>query len=683
MHWNVRYPVKRLFATAAMITCASLLAPNLDAATTSGDQTAAKKTVNQNAQKKTTERENPFLLKDLLGHLETDKDRETYQLLFPALQNQTAQIWPKKNDRKIILVTPQSVLERTVQRNLSLKVARRDPEKAQKALEQLEAVYNPTFNVGINQNEKFVIQRNIFGTLYKKSFTAAATAVPVDPNKTDPQIIEIGYLNQDAATLENALIKVSSPPAPNSGEQSTNTFSLSVNQQLPWGPQISLASVSTYKKVYYSKYKYSYDKPWGTTLSGTLYTPLPFTKDYGDFSPASVILKQGEITRDKSDWSLCSTINSTTLQAELSYWRLVRALEKARMAIKNRMTAEDQAMHTKTLAEARRIPLFSGKQVEAELARTKAAEEQALQQLMSTSSTLSALISDNNDTAHNTLFLPVGFEPFLKQSAQEERFNFKRALTTAQNQHPDLKMTQLTIKSQDLDVKAKENQMLPQIGVTGSGSIAQDNSTYGYHSYLSSLGHMDEPDTSSWNATISWQHQLQQRAAHAALDQSRIYHKDATLAKTDLIQQIQNSVSSTLATYHNAFQQVETAKRTLGSAERAYVNAQERRQAVIRLMEAWAEENMDSEEEPEPLNVRNVSALELIILARNVFNARLNVINALVDAKQAEAQFLSAQGILPRSRATDFTNSKFDKYRVKTLINKAFLPYISCKAKTQ
>jgi outer membrane protein TolC len=197
---------------------------------------------------------------------------------------------------------------------------------------------------------------------------------------------------------------------------------------------------------------------------------------------------------------------------------------------------------------------------------------------------------------------------------------YDRALTT----HPDIKVAEENYTASKLNLDYSANQDLPDISLSASYSLGENNSVFGYVSLQESLAHLYKPDTSNLFVGLQYHLPIGMNATGAALDHARIVERQAYDSTRLARQTVVNSVDQALGVARSAELVVGQSRDDLKLAQCAYDRAREQRELGF------------------------VAEFEVLNKYQDLVSARLGLITAEVNLHKAQVNLLAAQGILER-----------------------------------
>ncbi len=606
----------------------------------------------------------------LLDRVPTKQDLNTYRILRNSIRNASKQsgAWNLVRNRQIRYLSPQEALGEALYKNLTLSRSRQNTAKAKEAVEQASAVFDPTFNLSFGNKVSHRYDRKIMGrVVYPKRNEVVVEHDPgalltgegqVKLYKEDlagPHENEIVFGARPAADVRESITVSKKKLGKNENSPSTTgTGSISISQLLPWGPSISLTSVTTRKRTFDDVMGMNWKAPWGTSWSASLYIPLPFTKNFGPYATADVAVKKAKIAKNSQDWLLQADINNILTQVDLSYWNLVQSLQQLRVTIQNQWATSKQYRNAKRLFGLKRMTRLGMEQMEAERARTRVQVEMQWNAVINASHALAVLTEGEQDRVGQFLLLPAGFQDRLKRFLPVDQ---AQAINIGLERNPLLMVNDFAVQTSELEYNYRRNQTRPDLAASVSYSEKQDNSIYGYNQLEKSLSHIHNPDSRSNSASVNYNYPVRKRYVRAGRDLAEAAKNISELNRQSVVDTISKGVSDALSDLYSSKKRLEMARSSQRLAGAALKKAQGQ------------------------LEIGNIKELELILKRRDLLNAHLSAVSAAVDVKKAETALLSAQGILPEALPGTTATNEFDRYRIQKLVNNNTVPYFSAITK--
>ncbi|HEY3321257.1 MAG TPA: TolC family protein [Planctomycetota bacterium] len=421
---------------------------------------------------------------------------------------------------------------------------------------------------------------------------------------------------------------------------------VTIVQQLPWGPQLSITTTNTYRNLPYNKFNNNFSRPWFSSFNAQLFVPLPWTKNFGPYAPQDVSLKLAKLGAEQSLWDLKSVINTTIQISDLSYLNLVGAAKNLEASINNRATVEKLATKTADLLGVQRATQYDKDQVDAEVLRVRQVEEAAWQNYILVSDSMVNLLN----MPPEMLLVPVGYVALLDQ---HPAYKPEEALATALEKRAELKSLNAAVRSAEVILKFQKQQSKPDLSATGSVTFSQTqlpnsgrfrgNTGIGFVHPWAAMANVFTPDAIDQSYSFAYRRSMFNRGEHAR------------------VKEAQNSLESTLLTTrlteNNISQQVNNALAALDRANAVLTAAAVRRESAMAAYQASLELRA----------AERVTDFEIVSKNQDWLDAEFGLIAAQVAYKQAETQLLFAEGTLPSEYPERTAPNEFDKYRLYLL----------------
>lgn len=539
-----------------------------------------------------------------------------------------------------------------LKKNLSIRLAGRQPQLAEAALLEARAVFDPLVQITVNQSETNQFGRSMTAQITRMTFVQGAcqgiiTAPGADSNNK-PDVTQICFSVPGASTQFTGPVRAAPDPDSQPGVNRVKTATVDVTQQLPWGPVLRLSESSVYNKSFYSVggQSYTYDAPWASSVFAQLSLPIPGTKNFGEFSPKDYAIKAVEKSTERAYWDVKSVINSILLQIDLAYWDLVESAESLAATTENRKLVEALAPSFERLFKQEVISQFDKSQIDAELARARVEEELALRNYYTVSTALAALVEDDSGKIADQILFPAGFSA---PGAEFPPPKLDEIQQTSLKHRPELMSRKVDSELSRLNASFAERATRPDVSANLSGTYRQDASVYGYRTLSQSFNRLGEPDQKSFSGSLTFVEPLGRRAAKAALSvaNTNVTASDyaARISANDVIREANDAYSA----YFSSLSRVQAAEEALKLSEFAY-------QLVDKKFHIG----------------EFVSQVELNRNRRDVLAARLSVINAHIDVRRAQSRLLAAQGVIADRYPGMRAFNDFERHRIAALgANKA------------
>ncbi|MBF0587869.1 MAG: TolC family protein [Magnetococcales bacterium] len=594
----------------------------------------------------------PIPLTDFLDFVPTAQERRRYRTLQRSFNNaNNAQgAWRSMRGWKGVLITPRQAYIRALRKNLSLRIAGLDADKARLALQQAEAVFDPTFVVSVGRTESVTYERRRSGTVYLRNLqpltgSNSVLTIPITSSVVDgyPKMTHMGYLQQSSGYTTRSY-RVHSGEA--NGPLETRSVTVAIRQQLPWGPQLSLTQSASMKETYYDSRRNAFQRPWGAALALNLWMPLPYMKGFGRMATQDVALRQAEINRARGDAQLDAFINGILAQVDSAYWDSAEAFLRLLAAVDNRYSAQVRYGHLARMVAEQQARNYDRQQMAVELKQRQIQEEEARQALATASLKLGVLIEEQGNALEQTLILPIGFDHLLKSPPMERlELDLEPLTKQALAQRPEMKMADFHLKADTLEHRYRKHQSRPDLSLSADFSHSQDNSTYGYRSMTQAMSvNLTEPDTQAMSTTVNFKRVLGHRAAEGQVTLAGINLEGRKLDRDAVSHSIVREVYDAVSGLLSSQQREEAAQTALHLANDTLSHAK-------RIAE----------------NKGSISEWELIVKSQDVHQAKLAHLTAQMDRRRAYSKLLAARGLLTQEAALQGTVNAFDQYRIRLL----------------
>lgn len=548
-------------------------------------------------------------------------------------------------------------VNRALQKNLSLAVTQKNIPFSDEALLEAEAVFDPVFDVSVSYTRNNTSERRIIGFVEEKNFlpfgaTAGFADIPINPNLNVPQVDGLQFTQFIGRGTVLKPVTVSTRP---SNDTPDNVgYTVSVQQQLPWGVSFDVTLNMLDKRVFYNGRGNSYGANWTSNISGNLVLPLPYTKNFGPYSPVDVGIKFAAKDTEASFWILKQAINEILRATDALYWGLVFQLERLKVVNDNRQLIEQQVEATERLFEAKRITAFDKAQVDAELERLKVEEESVRALVIGAANALATFVTDSSEEIAPLLLIPVQYQDHLKHSLNlDDTDVFANGL----EHQPVLRVAQVDIESAGINREFNRVQTLPDVTFFASGNARQKaegvaqpspfatpTDGFGYEGPEDSLAHLFEPDSFGYSTTLAFLRPWGNRALEARYEQAQHGYAVSELNLRAQRNGVRKQIGDALSSVYTARERVALTQKNVEYAELALEKLISRRDKI-----------------------GDVTALEVVRTSQTLLDARTELVDALVTHKLAEGELLAAQGIIANQYAQNLARSDFERNRLGML----------------
>jgi outer membrane protein TolC len=598
--------------------------------------------------------------KDLLQPEGNQREQQLINLVEQVLAADTKTgAWQQVKNRQLIKLSLQQAALAGIEKNLSVAISRTEALQARRAILEAKAIFDPVFELSVNYEEQESRNRRLTGAVNAQVFEPAISGDPDQPPERgniilSPQARELSGVERivfpdTRSRVERVEQTIFASREDPNGPTETATYSVNLDQQLPWGIRYNVAALTTDRDVFYDTRGNSFDASWSSELLFNLEIPVPGSKDFGPYAVTDTALKLAKKASERGFWALKSTLNETLLAINLAYLNLVQSLGDLEAASQNRLLLERQKAQIERLFQAQLATRYDLAQIDAELAQANAQEEVAANAFIGASDILAPLINYSSTGIQDHLYLPAGYTLWL---ATPLEFDEDAALTLAKRYRPALQVSRVDVAASEILKRQAAQETRPDVTVDVSLEALQDGSVYGYKSYTDSLEALHDPDTFNQSYGLRYRYPVGNRAFKARLAQAKGTVKNSRLGLQATYNQVVQEVNDALITIRTAQERIDHTKKQLSAARNAY-------DSLVRLKDAGGDVNTN----------------ELIITTRRLLEAQFASIAARIDRKRAESNLLAAQGLLSQYSPGWISRNGFERYRLQGLAESAGFEY--------
>lgn len=572
------------------------------------------------------------------------------------LIRQPSASWPAMAGKRLEQIHVREAVARALRNNLTIESSRDDTWSGEKAILEAEAVFLPTFELSINHTGTETFRRARFGMLNKKSFQAqdigtggagALAALPDGGRR--PVVIGIDFHQQDRVLY--AVQEIEASTASTNGPTRTNQVTAGISQVLPWGPSVAVSNTTTRQKIFYKKGYYWDDGMYSSTLTFSVATGVPGFKGFGPYSPTDASIKLTRQAARQAQWLLRATINDILHATDLAFWTLVQRLEELRVRVENRRLVQEQHDHVQRLFALQRATAYQKAEVEAELVKADIQEERARTAYLDASVALARLVEGSDAEIRSVVYLPFGYHESFDAPLTVDHAT---ALALAREHRPELRLQLATMGSRSISLRAARNQARPDLSFSGSTSIQQDGSVYGYRDPWESLTHIARPDKRVDSVSLAFQRPWGNRAAESAVEQASLGLDEARLAHRDVEHTVIQEITDQLAALDSARVSLRTAEKEADGLRESLASLENRR-----------------------IQGAGVNQNEILLTTRNLLSAELRGVAARIAVETAETGVLAAQGTLAADYGLHTAPTEADRNRIESMGEFGVLEYFT------
>ncbi len=561
-------------------------------------------------------------------------------------------------------------------RNLTLAIGRGDPQVAAEALREAEAVFDPVFDLSVGYTRSDTYTREKVGFVNEQFFLVTGTAdEPIfdDPladtgtsqrrlnlcsisaefcNTDDPVVRAIEYYIEVSPedNIEEAITASASRSGNFGHPDQTVEFSLGVTQQLPWGGELTLTDETVVRKIYYRRNDFWGDGAFTTDITGTLDMPVPFARGFGADSANQTSIRLAEVVRERTDWSLKSLINDTLRDVDVAYLELIRRLQFLENTVENRRLIGRLRARMNRLFDAGEATRYQKAQLDSEFTKADIRVERALQDYINASIDLANLMGDPDVRQGDVIYLPYAYRI---DPRDDHRFTVGTALETARYNRPEFFIADLDRKAADINLRFAQNETRPDVDVSASVFLNQNNQVYGYEHPLHSHNRIIRPDSINQSYTLSYTYPWRNRSLESAAVRAQLSVDDSRLGVRATTTEVRQEIAQQLANLQAATARERVNEDRVRSRQRAY-------ESLVRQQE-----------------VGIVSEDELINASRLLLDAQLALTGSTIDREQARVQLQFAQGTIAADLPMQTAQTRFETNRLNRLASAGMTPYFA------
>jgi outer membrane protein TolC len=457
-------------------------------------------------------------------------------------------------------------------------------------------------------------------------------------NQAQEKYIPTVSLSARTQKAENAAYSYLDSPGDSTINRTQNYNFLNASESLPTGGSLSL-SFTGYRTTTNTRGQ-TIDPRYGTTLSFNLTQPL--LKNFGlKINQREILVARNNL--GVSEETLKNTLMATVYNVESAYWSLVYSIENLDVRQQSLALAKDLLEKNQRSVEVGTLAPIEVVSAQAEVATREADLIQAETQIKSGEDQLKLLlhITGAEDKAVTALV------PKDKPTYVVREVNLDEALAAAIQNRTDLKIAEIGIETDRLNLSYAKNQTLPDLSLAASYSSPGIDGTRIY--YVGSplegvIDHTVPGDISgaikqtmkftypNWNVGLTFSLPLANVFSRAALAQSKLNLRQSMLdlenQKDAIYVEVKNAVRTVDANY----------KRIV-----AYTKARE-----------LAEQKLAAEEEKR--RVGQSTNYLVLSYQRDLATARISELNAIVSYNVSIAALEKSMGTNLKSRNIQLTD---------------------------
>lgn len=527
-------------------------------------------------------------------------------------------------------VTLQSLREQALSNNLDVLAGQLSHASAMASVSEKTAAFDPIYNLSWFYTRTETFQRDAYIARFRAEKADADEEEIIGCIIVDGQVIDPeSNPNCFTAPVYNTALELATTPTAPLAIPHSWTGTTGLTQPFSWGGVVSGSLSSTYRKKntytvglldsYITEsdpFGFKSRMPWTSSASVSFSTPVPFTRYFGQHgSQANLDITQARSSEKIRRAQRMSTRNSVLETVTKAYWDLVESVEDLKTLTAHRRILDEMYERTRRLYEGHRTTAYDMDQVEAELGNLLNREEIAWNTYLARSNAILSLIDNDLDE----VLVPVAAGGL---SGRGPEIDQDKAYEVALENNPDIGIGLEDLAASRAARKFRENQVLPNLSLSLSYTLSQVDNSYGYETWEDSISHVFSPDKSELFVGFRYTVPLWKRAEMAALNSARVAEKQAS----DRVRQTRNSVvrrvGSALNDVMSSEALIDYTASDLRLATLAYEKARDLHQRGL------------------------VTKFDLLSKLDDLRTARQANISARITRRKAEAELLSAQGVL-------------------------------------
>jgi outer membrane protein TolC len=415
----------------------------------------------------------------------------------------------------VLKLTLNDCIVRALQNNISLQVAVLGPESAALTLRKSKEKYLPTLSFNYNKR-------------------GAASAA---------------YSFLDVAGTTNIT--------------NTDSYGGTVRENNPWGGILSLSMNNGLTDT--NQVGNTINPRYSTSLQLSLTQPL--LRDFGaKMANRDILIARNSL--DISEFQLSKTVQDTIYSVTQAYWNLVYGIENMKVQLSSLQLAKDFLAANERKVEIGQMAPLDVYSAQAQVANIEATIISAESALKAYEDNLKLLLNYSpEEEAGIKSLVPVDQPEFTAHPV-----DLAQALTIAMEKRPDLRMSKIDMKTQELNLAYAKNQLLPSLnlsagysgaGLSGTQLIYDGNPLFGVITNRIPGGFSDAlKDTlafkyPNWNIGLTLDISLSNFITKSAYALAQVSMKTAVLNQQSLEKTALNEVRSAVRQMQTSYKLVQ------------------------------------------------------------------------------------------------------------------------------
>ncbi len=445
-------------------------------------------------------------------------------------------------------------------------------------------------------------------------------------NQAQEKYIPTLSLSARTQKTENAAYSYLDSPGDSTINRTQNYNFLNASESLPTGGTLSLGFTG-YRTTTNSR-GITIDPRYGTTLSFSLTQPL--LRNFGlKVNRREILVAKNNL--GVSEQNLKNALMTTVYNVESAYWNLVYSIENLDVRRQSLQLAKDLLDKNQRSVEVGTLAPIEVLSAQAEVATREADLIQAETQIKSNEDQLKLLLHITGEEDKNMTALV----PKDKPTYVQREVNLDEALAAAIENRTDLKIAQIGIETDQVNLSYTKNQMLPDLSLSASYSSPGIDGTRIFYignpldgiidhtvagNITGALKQTMKFQYPNWNLGLTFSLPLANVFSRASLAQARLNMRQSMLdlenQKDQIYVEVKNAVRSVDANYRRIL---------------AYTKARE-----------LAEQKLAGEQEK--FRVGQSTNYMVLSYQRDLATARISELNAIVSYNVSIAALEKSMG---------------------------------------
>lgn len=489
---------------------------------------------------------------------------------------------PAQEPQKTIQLTLDECIVRALQHNISIQVAVLSPQNAGLSVQKAREKFLPTMTFGYSR-------RNSENASYS-------------------------WLESQTTTLSES-----------------GSYSAQVREMIPFGGTLTLGMTSSFTDT----------NQTGTTINPRYNNQLqlsfsqPLLRDFGlKMTQRDIVVARNNL--DVSEIQFSKTVQDTIYNVVQAYWNLVYTIENLKVQQKSLQLAKDSLAKNQRSVEIGTLAPMDVLAAQSEVASREASILSA-----------EAAVKAAEDQIKNILNFSAEEEAGLREivgldlpKSDERKIEVDQALTIAMDKRPDLRMSRINLKTEDLNLNYAKNQLLPNLSLSASYTSPGVSGTrliYDSQYFGNVIGTIPGYRSDAWKDVLGFKYQNWNISLNLDVPLnnilSRASYAQAQISMQQALLEMKSTEQATVLEIRNAVRNLQTSYKQV----QAY-----------KLARDLAEKKLAAEEEK--LRVGLSTNYTVLQYQRDVTTARVQELKSIIDYNVSQAGLERSMGTLLESK---------------------------------